>query len=90
MNRKIRRMGPALALAGLGIVATGCGGITAGINAPSLTDGGVTFDPVEYTPLNVDLGLLDGSVTGPSFDAGGVKIDIPTINTGGLWYSVNL
>ncbi|MBI1844606.1 MAG: hypothetical protein HYR89_08380 [Actinobacteria bacterium] len=89
MNSKIRRLGPVVLLAGLGVVATGCGTLSTGVSGPSLTGGGVDVTPMEYTPMQVDLGLLGGSVTGPSLDPGAVTIDIPTINTGGLWYSVN-
>lgn len=87
MNRKIRRLGPVVLLAGLGVVASGCG-INTGLAGPNLEGGGVSFDPVVYTPTDVTLDQNGLVVTGPSIDPGGVTVDIPTLNTGNIWFSI--
>lgn len=86
MNRKIRRLGTAAVLATLGFAATGCGVATGG-SLPSLSGGGIDVEGPTGTPLLIEVGLTEGSVTGPTIDPGSITVDAPTINTGGLWWN---
>lgn len=87
MNRKIRRLGPVVLLAGLGVVASGCG-INTGLAGPNLEGGGVSFDPVVYTPTDITLDQNRLVFTGPSLDPGAATVDFPKLNTGRIWFSI--
>ncbi|MGK2956930.1 MAG: hypothetical protein ACSLFB_00705 [Acidimicrobiales bacterium] len=83
MKMNIRRLGPVVLLAGLGVVTSGC---AAGITAPSVSDGHLNFTPPEYNGVNVVYGTNGVAINGPTFDPGAVTLDLPVISTGGLWF----